>query len=282
MFKGKPLVKGTLLADVKRAGRGSTFRAGVLFKMAPGWHIYWRNPGDSGLPTRLIWFARGARFGDQVWPMPLVRRDARAAMTTYEYGGQTLISVPVTVGKKHEGAALDLRVRVHLLACKKVCIKGVLAMRRSVPVGALQEAMSPEELWTFKRFSDHLPRPANQLGYAQRWSVVDEEDREPGNVRIRAELKCKGSGCPQLLAPAVPASAYLPLSGALESVIVESVQVVRGGKGLRVLLSAEFDPEGATGSLDFKGIFSLRSKGGGPVALEVSGAVPRPKERNDA
>src|SRR6185369_2276394 len=48
----KDLVKPQLLADVAAVQPGSTFTVGVLLDLAPGWHVYWTNPGDSGLaPT---------------------------------------------------------------------------------------------------------------------------------------------------------------------------------------------------------------------------------------
>ena len=48
-------VGATLVADVTAVQPGKPFRVGVLLRMAPEWHTYWRNPGDSGLPTKIAW-----------------------------------------------------------------------------------------------------------------------------------------------------------------------------------------------------------------------------------
>ena len=50
---GKGLVTATLLADVDSVKAGKTFNLGVLLKIKPGWHVYWKNPGDSGMATKV-------------------------------------------------------------------------------------------------------------------------------------------------------------------------------------------------------------------------------------
>ena len=52
-YNGKELVKATLIADVSSIQPGQKFRLGVLYRIEPGWHIYWKYPGDSGIPTKI-------------------------------------------------------------------------------------------------------------------------------------------------------------------------------------------------------------------------------------
>src|SRR4051794_29301951 len=49
------IVQATMLADTTAVQPDTTFTLGVLFKVKPGWHIYWRNPGSSGLATKVTW-----------------------------------------------------------------------------------------------------------------------------------------------------------------------------------------------------------------------------------
>ena len=51
----KDLVKAELLADVASVKPGEAFTLGVLLKIKPKWHIYWKYPGDAGLPTTVKW-----------------------------------------------------------------------------------------------------------------------------------------------------------------------------------------------------------------------------------
>ena len=68
----------------------------------PHWHSYWRNPGDSGLPTTLSWqLASGAVAGDIAWPTPLALKVG--PLINYGYEGSVLLPVPVTVRGRLQG-----------------------------------------------------------------------------------------------------------------------------------------------------------------------------------
>ena len=52
---GRQLVKAQLVADTQHIEPGQKFRLGVLYTIAPKWHIYWKYPGDAGIPTQIDW-----------------------------------------------------------------------------------------------------------------------------------------------------------------------------------------------------------------------------------
>ena len=54
-YQGKQLVRTELLADTNAIVPGKPFTVGLLLRMAPGWHTYWKFSGDAGLPTELKW-----------------------------------------------------------------------------------------------------------------------------------------------------------------------------------------------------------------------------------
>ena len=63
---------------------GSTFWVGFDFKMDEGWHIYWKNPGDSGLPPKITWhLPSGVAAGDIQWPKP--ERFSEGSFTSFGY-----------------------------------------------------------------------------------------------------------------------------------------------------------------------------------------------------
>ncbi len=57
-YEGKELVKAELVADTSAIAPGKKFTAGLLLRMAPGWHTYWKFSGDAGIPTELKWRKR--------------------------------------------------------------------------------------------------------------------------------------------------------------------------------------------------------------------------------
>lgn len=285
-YRGKSLVQATLLVDVVKAAPGVPFTAGVHFKMAPGWRIYWRNPGDTGLPTRLNWSTsgKGVTIGEAAWPTPMVKRDASGQITTYEYGGQTLIAAPIMAKVRRGRPGISLTVKVKLLACNKVCVPGDLTLTRTVPVAEEVERLPREQRWTFERFRGHVPKVLGQLGYSQRWTRLPSDTGDDERVRLQVEIVCKGSGpCPGIRAPAWenPRDAFMLMSGEMESVKVERIQMVRGGQGLIMILSAGVEPELKKKDLALGGVLAISDQHGQPLFLEMGGTARRFKDDTD-
>ena len=64
-----PRVTATLLSGRDTVAPGERFHVGLVQKLAPHWHTYWLNPGDSGEPTQIHWtLPAGAKAGEIAWP----------------------------------------------------------------------------------------------------------------------------------------------------------------------------------------------------------------------
>ena len=88
-------LRASLLVDPPADALGDRGRVGVLFDLEPGWHLYWRNPGESGLPTEIDWQHADAEIGRIAWPTPevfLADGDERAS---YGYADRVLLETPV-------------------------------------------------------------------------------------------------------------------------------------------------------------------------------------------
>ena len=103
--EGEPRVEAELLVDASALRPEQTVRVGVLLKMDPGWHIYWRNAGESGLPTELDWDFEQATVGPIQWPAPSVFQEADGFLTTYGYQDEVLLSSKAVVGSRELGRA---------------------------------------------------------------------------------------------------------------------------------------------------------------------------------
>ncbi|HET8883666.1 MAG TPA: protein-disulfide reductase DsbD domain-containing protein, partial [Solimonas sp.] len=68
-------VEAELIAERDALVAGHTNWVALRLKPDPQWHVYWRNPGDSGIPTKLEWrLPNGIAAGDIVWPYPQIER----------------------------------------------------------------------------------------------------------------------------------------------------------------------------------------------------------------
>jgi thiol:disulfide interchange protein/DsbC/DsbD-like thiol-disulfide interchange protein len=104
---------------------GAPVWLGLRLKHQPHWHTYWKNPGDSGLPTTLTWtLPAGLQAGDIAWPTPQkIRIDT---LVNLGYEGEVLLPVPVTVAPDFKPGPLARDVTVQLsamwLVCREECI----------------------------------------------------------------------------------------------------------------------------------------------------------------
>ena len=100
-YQGKELVKAELLADTNAVVPGKPFTVGLLLRMAPGWHTYWKFSGDAGLPTEMKWkLPPGWKIGDIQWPIPLKTIDP-GDIETYGYENEVLLMQEITPPSKH-------------------------------------------------------------------------------------------------------------------------------------------------------------------------------------
>lgn len=122
---GKDLVKPRLVADVSKVRPGSTFTVGVLLDVAAGWHVYWTNPGDSGLaPTVKFKLPEGFTAGPLQFPTP-ERFTPGADQVAYGYSGSVLLTTSVMAPAALKvGEAVNIRADVSWLVCSEACVPG--------------------------------------------------------------------------------------------------------------------------------------------------------------
>ncbi|MEM6533619.1 MAG: thioredoxin family protein [Myxococcota bacterium] len=263
---GKAQVQGYLIADVAQVTQDETFRAGVLFQMAPEWHIYWRNPGDAAIPTDLGIESLQAKIGELRWPMPQVFRESNGFITTYGYSGEVLLHVPVRVTEK-EGT-LELAARADFLACKVECVPGSLELTRTIPFGNAVEP-SPER----NRFdvADRRVPESNRPGITVMPRLEFERLGPDQSFRAWFEVGCDGCESIELGRPL--ADAFVP--DAIETVVDLKLERVLGRpSGLVLEVSGATTSDRAPPVQVLSGVVALTVDGKlSPVELSVD--LPR-------
>ena len=121
-----PYVRAELVAHAPQGvAPGQPLWLGLQITHQPGWHTYWKNSGDSGLPTELAWqLPAGLDAGEIAWPLP--RKIPIGTLANYGYEGTVLLPVPVTVASTFAPGPLAqeaaIRLRASWLVCRKECI----------------------------------------------------------------------------------------------------------------------------------------------------------------
>ena len=115
---------------------GATVYVALHQKIMPGWHTYWRNPGDAGEPPTMAWTLPGGwKAGSFVWPAP--RRLPVGPLMDYGYEGEVYLPVPITAPvTARPGASVLLKAAVSLLVCKDICVPEDAVLQLDLPVAA--------------------------------------------------------------------------------------------------------------------------------------------------
>jgi thiol:disulfide interchange protein DsbD len=154
------LVTARLIAETPTMAPGATVWVAAHFEVKPGWHIYWRDPGDSGLPTTLEWrLPAGFSAGDIAWPVP--EHFTVGGIGNYGYSGSADLLVPITVPTKLDpGGSVPLAAKAEWLACADICIPGEATLSRDLPVAAASPPPDQATTALFAAARSKIPVPA--------------------------------------------------------------------------------------------------------------------------
>jgi len=209
---GNPRVEAELLVDAAELRAGSVVRLGVLFDLDPGWHIYWRNPGESGLPTELAYESTAVRVGPVRWPVPEVFQESDGLLTTYGYADRVLLASEAVVQPMWVGAA-RISVVADFVACEIGCIPGRIELVGEFPVTAEGRPASSTTTALFDDWADELPILADDLGLSTSLLHSQSAVRPRDVFQTAIEVRCTdpAAGCDGVrLASVEAAEAYLP------------------------------------------------------------------------
>ena len=127
------LVRIDAVFPTAKIAPGRTELLGVRFRIAPKWHIYWRNPGESGSEPRItLELPKGFKAGPVVWPRPVIH--ASEWETTFGYDGEAMLFVPITAPPEIEATTVRIGIEAEWLVCKEVCLMGSGKTSLELPV----------------------------------------------------------------------------------------------------------------------------------------------------
>jgi DsbC/DsbD-like thiol-disulfide interchange protein len=132
---------------------GAVLLGGIAFQIQPGWHTYWRNPGDSGVPPRFDFTkSENIEAVTILWPAPTRFADGAGGISI---GYQKQVVLPLRIVAKNADKPATLRADINYAVCEKICI----------PVEAKAElaftsVASTEDSALFAAL-DAVPKPAN-------------------------------------------------------------------------------------------------------------------------
>jgi thiol:disulfide interchange protein DsbD len=251
-----------LVPEAGSVAPGGTLWVDLHLDIAPGWHTYWRNPGDSGLPTEIAWtLPAGFSAGEIAWPVP--ERFVLGTIGNYGYHGSADLLVPIaTPANLDPGGSVHLEANANWLVCSDICIPGEAKLTLDLPVGATPPAGDPSVAALFAAVRGSLPQPA---GFETRFAASERE------VRLFV---------PTLALAGInrATAAFFPLDGNVVDAAAEAKEEQRAD-GLELVLARVRGPT-ATLPAALAGVLVLRGGDGAERGFSVSAprAVAVPPE----
>lgn len=157
-------VKPRLVLEKTALVPGSKVKVGVIFDMAPGWHIYYKEAGDAGMPTSVVWkLPSGFKAGPLLWQKPHLFEESD--IVTYGYGDTTLIASELTVPDTVKpGEMVEIKADLKWLSCKDVCIPGATEVKLGLPVSSSAEPSAEAAGFKAVGFSGSVKELQDEVG----------------------------------------------------------------------------------------------------------------------
>ena len=123
-----------LVSEATAIHPGKPFTVALHMKLAPKWHTYWKNPGDSGMPVRIVWtLPEVLRAGELQFPAPTKSVDGGLAL--YGYDNEAAFLTEITPQATMPPGDYTISAKATWLECADICVPAKAELRFNLPVG---------------------------------------------------------------------------------------------------------------------------------------------------
>jgi thiol:disulfide interchange protein/DsbC/DsbD-like thiol-disulfide interchange protein len=134
---------------------------GLYFKLEPGWHVYWKNPGDAGEPPHIRWtLPEGVTAGPMQFPAP--RRLPLGPLMDFGYENEVLFPLQLQVAPTVKDGKAVLDANVDWLVCQDRCIPGKAELKTTLQLSSTKPPVvsgSAIDSELVQRLASTLPKP---------------------------------------------------------------------------------------------------------------------------
>jgi thiol:disulfide interchange protein DsbD len=125
-----------LIAEHAAVVPGDQYLGALKLDLEDGWHVYWKNPGDSGEPPEIEWtLPDGVTAGAFTWPAP--HAIPIATLMNYGYEHQVVLPFQVNIPASYKaGDRIELKGQARWLICSDVCVPEQAQLSLTLPVEA--------------------------------------------------------------------------------------------------------------------------------------------------
>ncbi len=177
---GKPrYVETNLIPEFNSITEGQPLHLAITQKHTPGWHTYWKNPGDSGETTSIEWILpKDFKAGDIIYPAP--ETQPTGPLVNFGFSHNETLLTSVDVPKVIEGDNVTLTAKISWLVCHDICVPEIKEVSLTLPV--VKDGTSPvtnqPEIFTAARAALPVPKP---------WQGMIEEQNQGITLKFQLD-----------------------------------------------------------------------------------------------
>ena len=188
-------VDASLIAQHDTWQLGTTVTVGLRLAMDEGWHTYWKNPGDAGMPTSITWdLPEGWAAHGIDWPAPVYFETN--GIGGYGYVGTVVLPVRIDVPAAAAEGEVTLKARANWLECADICVAGSADLQLT---GTISDN-APAEL---SDYSELYATAAARQPQALDPSSVEVRELPSGGIEMKLRVPPKSRGLDRPPQPAV-------------------------------------------------------------------------------
>ncbi len=225
-------VEAELVSEVTSIAPGQSFWIALRQQIRPGWHTYWRNPGDSGAPTSLKWdLPEGFSASSIHWPYP--ERVPYGPLMNFGYEDEVVFPIEIFVPDNLSATQVTLKAKGRWLVCADICIPESGDLELTLPVTQSAPEIAQQNIDLFREAREKIPM---NLGLLTEMSVQGDA------IVIHVQM-------PGLEASRIKSIDYFPYEeGVLDFPARQKLEITSDGFKLNMTAGYDFNP--ATSTLD--------------------------------
>lgn len=176
---GKPrYVETNLIPEFNSITAGQPLNFAITQKHTPGWHTYWKNPGDSGETTSIEWILpQDFKAGEMIYPAPELQ--PTGPLVNFGFGHDETLLTSIDVPAKIDGDSVTLTAKISWLVCHDICVPEMKEVSMTLPVTKAGETATANEPEIFTEARAAIPAPKAWQG------MLEEQDQ---NLIVKFKL----------------------------------------------------------------------------------------------
>lgn len=173
-------VKAELIAEETAIQSGRPFWVALHLKIDNGWHVYWKNPGDAGIPVRVDWkLPPGFQVKALQWPVP--EKLTLEGMVGYGYHSEVVLLVEMTPPANLPSHAIPLQAEVKWLVCSSsACVPGSSVVKLEMNASTAEPSKNESVASIFKAARAVLPTPNEEVKTVEKQGVIQLQISDVG------------------------------------------------------------------------------------------------------